>query len=122
MSVDDGTSMEIKAESKSTSKKLDISSDITVNGEKYLSVSITGKETKATDVKIPSGNIYDVTDDAQLEAYGATVDTEKFMEDIKDALGDELYNALFISYDDDWDYDYDYDYNYDDDFNWYDYD
>lgn len=104
-------------ESKSSSSKLDLSADLKIDGEKYLSVSVTGKETKASDVKIPSKNIYDVNDEAQLEAYGATVDTEKFMEDIKNALGEELYNALFIGrgtgYYDDWDYDYD-DWAYDD--------
>lgn len=121
MTVDD-ESFVIKGESKSTSKKLDLSASMSYNGEEYLSVSITGEETKATDVSIPKGDVYNANDSEQLEAYAATIDTEKFQEDIKDSLGEDLYDAMFPTYDhyyDDWDYDYeDYDwYDYDDDYN-----
>lgn len=112
---EDDHNLTVTMESKSSSSKLDLSADLKIDGEKYLSVSVTGKETKASDVKIPSKNVYDVNDEAQLEAYGATVDTEKFQKNLKDALGDELYNYLFVgsssSYYDDWDYDYDWDYD-----------
>lgn len=94
-------SMSISAKSDSTSSKLDMSAEMSMNGEKLISISLTGKETKATDIKIPSGKIFDATDEAQLEQYAATVDPEKLQKDIKDALGDDLYSAMFESgYDD----------------------
>ncbi len=110
---DSEQTMGITAKSDSTSSKLDMSAQMSMNGEKLISISLTGKETKATDIKIPSGKTFDATDDEQLEQYAATMDPDKFQKDIKKALGDDLYSAIFDSGYDDHDYDYDIDDYYD---------
>ena len=110
---DSEQTMSLTAKSDSTSSKLDMSAQMSMNGEKLISISLTGKETKATDIEIPSGKIFDATDDEQLEQYAATIDTDKLQKDIKDALGDDLYSAIFDSGYDDYDYDYDIDDYYD---------
>ncbi len=110
---DSEQTMSITAKSDSTSSKLDMSAQMSMNGEKLMSVSLTGKETKATDIKIPSGKLFDATDDEQMEQYAATIDPDKLQKDIKSALGDELYSAIFDSGYDDHDYDYDIDDYYD---------
>lgn len=104
MSGDESTSFEVTLKSESTSKKLDLSGSVKVNGEEYITVDVVGKETKATDMKIPSGKLYKLTDDEQTEQYLESIDSEKLMSTVKDALGDELYTALFNSseIEDDW--------------------
>ncbi len=118
-SGDDG-SVSVNMESKSTAKKLDLSASVKVNGEKLVDVAVTGSETKASDVKIPDGKLYDVSDEAQLEAYGSTIDVEKFQNDLRKALGDDVYGMMFggSSLDDEFTAP---EYDYDDDFNYFDY-
>lgn len=113
--------------SASTADKLDLSFELGVNGEKMMNVSVTGNETEASDVTMPtSDKIYDVTDDTQMDNYLSSCDTDKFTANIKAALGDELYNLLTDAESDassllDDDYDYDDNYDYDDsDFSYFD--
>ncbi len=96
-SVDSGEngSVSVNMESKSTAKKLDLSASVKVNSEKLVDVTVMGSETKASDVKIPDGKLFDISDEAQLEEYGSTIDVEKFQSDLKKTLGDDLYGKMF---------------------------
>ena len=109
--------------SNSTEEKSDFTYEVGMDGQSYITVSFTGNKTEASDITIPSGdNIYDVTDENALNTYLTGCNTDAFMENIKTALGDELYTMIFESstgnYDDDYYYDdyydyYDYDYDLD---------
>lgn len=104
--------------SASTEDALDLGFEAGFNGKKIGNIKITGNKTEASDITVPDANAktYDPTDEAQLEEYLAGADTEGFLNNVKSALGDELYNELFDSgydYDDDYDYDWD-----DDDWDW----
>ncbi|MGN0622499.1 MAG: hypothetical protein ACI4JA_00945 [Oscillospiraceae bacterium] len=104
----------IELTSNSTEDKLDIKLRVTESGTDYVTMTITGEDTDASDITVPSDNIFSL-DEAGLEAYLATCNTDAFAENIKSALGDELYTALFEGGNDDYNYEYDYDdYDYDD--------
>lgn len=113
LSVVDGdttVSPSIELISNSTSDKLDLTMNIEESGINYLTMTVTGQETDASDITVPSDNIFSL-DESGLESYMATCKTDEFLADIKSALGDELYNEMFgndeLSYDDDYlDYDY----------------
>lgn len=83
-------SMSVDFVSESTAKKTDFEITMNMDGENMMTVKFVGEETKATDVTIPSGQVYDISDEAQMEAYGATVDAEGFMADLQEILGDDL--------------------------------
>lgn len=76
-----------EAKSDSTADKLDLSFSAKMQGEELISATLTGKKTKASDVKIPSGQVYDITDEAQMEQYGATVDIESFEKRLEGIMG-----------------------------------
>lgn len=104
----------IELTSNSTEDKLDIKLSVTESGTDYVTMTITGESTDASDITVPSDNIYSL-DEAGLEAYLATCNTDAFVANIQSALGDELYNALFSGGNDEYIYDEDYaDYDYDD--------
>lgn len=86
----DGTSMAVELASESTAKKADLEITMDMNGENMMTVTFVGEETKATDVTIPSGQIFDMSDEAQMEAFGATVDAEGFSERLEKILGDDF--------------------------------
>lgn len=86
----DEMSASVEFVSKSTAKKTDFEITMDVDGENMMTVTFVGEETKATDVTIPSGQVYDISDEAQMEAYGATVDAEGFTKRLQEILGDDL--------------------------------
>lgn len=78
--------------------KTDVSYEIGMNDKSYVTVAVTSNKTEASDITIPSGdNIYDATNEEQLNTYLSGIDSNKFMENLKSALGDELYNKLMSS-------------------------
>ena len=107
--------------------EMNLTVDTGYNGENFVTVSFEGKKTDVKEVTVPTGKIYDITDEASRNEFLDTVDTDKFLENIKSVLGEDLYNEFFngrsgsyIIEDDDYDYDYDddYDYDYDDDYDY----
>ncbi len=94
----DGTTINpvIELVSNSASDKLDLSLNVSNSGENYFNLGITGEETDASDITIPTGDIYKM-DDAGMESYMSKCDFNKVMDNLKSALGDELYNDLFGS-------------------------
>ncbi len=89
-----------EAKSDSTADKLDLSFSAKMQGEELISATLTGKKTKASDVKIPSGQVYDITDEDQMEQYGATVDTEAFEKRLEGIMGSMSGNIGGIDPDD----------------------
>ena len=84
----------IELVSNSTEDKLDITVNIEESGTNYLTVTVTGEETDASDITVPSDNIYSF-DESGVEAYIATCKTDELEENIKNALGSDLYNDIF---------------------------
>jgi hypothetical protein len=125
----DDTNASVTANLNNVGDNLDTSFSVTANGEDCGSVSVKCTQTDASDITVPSGTMLNVTDEDDLESYLNGCDIDGWLEKVKAALGDELYNEIFgSSYDyDDYSYDdYSYDdddYNYDyDDYDWSDYD
>ena len=77
------------------------SGDITVSGsvagEDIGVLNINTTQTDASDITVPGGQGYKLTDEAELQKYLETCDSDKFMNSVKDAVGEELYNQLFGS-------------------------
>ena len=83
--------------SASTADDVDVTFDIGVNGESAVTMKVTGSKTEATDVEVPSADatIYNALDEEELNKYIESCDTEGFMNKIKDAMGEEMFNAMF---------------------------
>lgn len=67
--------------------KKDLKINISANGINVLTVDFKMNKTKATDVSIPTTNVFTVD---QLDAYRATCDIEGFKQNISSALGINL--------------------------------
>jgi hypothetical protein len=104
--------------SASTEDNMDLKFEVGLNGKSFVTVGITGNKTEASDITVPSGdNIYDITDEDQLNSYLEGCDIDGFNAKLQEALGDDLYNLFFGGDYEDYDYDSD-DYSYwDDDYN-----
>lgn len=88
----------IVLKSNSTEEKSDIKYDISMDGKQYLTVSVTGTKTEASDVAVPSGGtIYDMNNETALNDYMKNCDPQKLQDNLKNALGEEVYNSLFGS-------------------------
>ena len=106
----------VELASASTADKLDLSVEFGMNGKQFVTMSVTGNKTEASDITVPSGDkIYDMTNDDQMNTYLAGCDSDGFVANVKKVLGDEVYNMLVNAegdlesdYDDYGDYD-DYD-------------
>lgn len=111
MSIDEGgekVAPSFELVSASTAEKLDLTMSVSESGTDYMTVKLTGEATDASDITVPSDNIYSL-DEAGMESYLSTCNTDAFLENVKSALGDELYNAMFANetvYDEN-DYDFD---------------
>ena len=59
-------------------------------------MGFTLEQTDASDITIPTDAIaIDLQTGAGADTYAATFDLDGFQKNLKDALGDELYNAMF---------------------------
>lgn len=91
--------------------------DITVSGnaegQDIGSMNIKGQTTDASDITVPSGTMYNMTNESELETYLAGCDIEGWQASLKTSLGEELYNEIFGSSSGDINYDYDFDDDYD---------
>ena len=103
-------------------------SDITITGnvagEDIGTINVTSTQTDASDISVPTGTGYNLANEQELQSFVESCDIEGWMNTVKGAVGDELYNQLFgsmgsalggsSSYDYD-DYSDDYDFNFDTD-------
>lgn len=90
--IDEATqqSFTYKVVSDSTASKTDIEMSLFEGKNEVITIGFVGEETTASDVKIPSGQVFDASDEAQLEAFAATVDVEGFQTKLMDILGEDL--------------------------------
>lgn len=90
--IDEATqqSFTYKVVSDSTASKTDIEMSLIQGKDEIITVGFVGEETTASDVKIPSGQVFDASDEAQLEAFAATVDVEGFQTKLMDILGEDF--------------------------------
>lgn len=102
----------IVIKSNSTNDKLDLSCSLGMGDVDYVTVAMTCEKTDASDITLPTGTMYNMTNEDDMKKYMSSCDINKFTENIKTALGDELYNAIMSDSDDDI-YDYE---NYDEDY------
>lgn len=96
MEINDGSDKvkpSVKITSNSTSDKLDMSINVSESGDDYLTVTVKGEATDASDITVPSDNIFSLNQEG-MDSYLETCDTDKFSENLKAALGDELYNEI----------------------------
>ena len=63
-------------------------------GEDFGTITIKSEETNASDITIPSGTSYKLNDENDLQKYLEGCDTESFLNSLKDALGEDMYNNL----------------------------
>lgn len=87
--------------SNSTSDKLDITLIQSDNGKETLSMTLTGEKTVPTDIQIPTENVYSMGNIQDIAEFAASSDLDGFMMNLKNVLGDELFEWLFgeIPYD-----------------------
>lgn len=87
--------------SNSTSDKLDITLIQSDNGKETLSMTLTGEKTVPTDIQIPTENVYSMGNIQDIAEFAASSDLDGFMMNLKNVLGDELFELLFgeIPYD-----------------------
>ena len=112
-SSDTAVSGWVELKSNSSDDALDLSYEIGMNGQAFVTVAVKGNKTEASDITIPTdGTIYDGTDETQMNEYLSSCNTTAFTDNIKAVLGDELYNMFTSSASSvggsDTDYDYDY--------------
>lgn len=90
--IDEATqqSFTYKVVSDSTASKTDIEMSLIEGKNEVITIGFVGEETTASDVKIPSGQVFDASDEAQLEAFAATVDVEGFQTKLMNILGEDL--------------------------------
>jgi hypothetical protein len=77
---DDNGTMDIKA---------------TSNGEDMGSFKMDMQTTDASDITVPTGTTYKMTDEEEMKKYTESCDVEGWQENVKKALGEELYNDVF---------------------------
>lgn len=83
--------------------------DVTISGstmgEDFGTLNVVSQLTDASDVAVPTGDMYDLTNDEEMQKYLETCDIEGLQESVKNAMGD-AYTKIFEgeAYTDDYDY------------------
>lgn len=116
----DGETVTVNCTFNNTADKIDTSFTMNAAGQDLGTIKVTAQETNASDISIPTGTAYKLTDETELEQYLSTCDLEGWQASLKDTLGEDLYNMIFgmsdassYDYDDYEDYDFE-DYDFDD--------
>ena len=88
-----GKSVSADLTSAGTAENPDIALDINYNGKKALGLKISGEKTGASDVTVPSGEIYPMTEEG-IKSFQQSCNVDGFKAHIKEVLGDVLYSKL----------------------------
>ena len=91
----DNQNFALAFDSASTEDKMDYSVNFDVNGDNALKVSLKGEKTDATDITIPSGTTFKL-DEQGVKDYMASCNVDAFLNHVKEAVGDELFNKFNI--------------------------
>lgn len=82
--------------SNSTDTKTDLTVSALMNSQKMFDVNFLLEETDASDITVPTDSIeINLNDGTGAKEYAATIDIEGFEANLKDALGDELFDEIF---------------------------
>lgn len=121
MMNNEGEKAALVIKSDSTADKTDLEISIEFNDEALMSIGLVNVVTNATDITLPKGDVFDINNESEMDEYANSIDLEGFEADLREALGDELFEDMFgsddVSDSDDWDYDDDWeddDWDYDD--------
>lgn len=92
----DGTTISpiVVLTSNSTKDKMDLSFAVSMNDTEYFTVKMTGEETDASDITLPTGTLYSLTNEKDLESYEASCDFNGFSQHVESVLGSDLINAF----------------------------
>lgn len=81
--------------SSSTADKINITYVKSQNGNEIMSLTLTGEKTVPNDIMIPTENVYSMGSLSDIAEYAASSDLQGFLMNLKNVLGDELFNELF---------------------------
>lgn len=74
---------------------IDTNIALSANDTDLGTIAITAQETDASDITVPSGTMYNISDDDQLDQYVSSMNGDAWLESLKTTLGEELYNLIF---------------------------
>ena len=66
-------------------------------GQSIGTITVKVEETNASDISVPTGTMYNFTNEEELRKYADGCDVEGWQNKLKTALGDELFNQIFGS-------------------------
>lgn len=89
----DGKNFNVAFESAGSADAPEITLGADYNGKDAFDLKIKGEKTDASDVTVPTGQIYPLTKEG-MASFEASCDVEGFKAHIKEVLGDELYAKL----------------------------
>ena len=95
---DDDIKAVIDIVSDSTEEKQNVTANLNVNEYDCITVKFTGEKIEPTDVTIPTENVYSIADSADLAKYLSNCDVEGFKNNLKNVLGESLYNTLINAF------------------------
>lgn len=72
-----------------------VSAELYTDGELLLSVDYSGAASLFKDVTLETEGAYNALDESELDAYLSNADTEGFLANAKEVLGEDLYDLLF---------------------------
>lgn len=90
----DGQTAKLSIDSDSTADKTDFKVTASFEGEELFVLTFDAVETKASDITVPTGTVYDIENEEDMEKYSESCDFEGFEANAKKILGDELYGLL----------------------------
>lgn len=91
----DGKTVGLVFTSNSTKDKTDLLFSTTMDGVNLFDIAFILEQTDASDIDIPTDAFaIDLESGEGFDKYAATIDVEGFQNNIKDALGEELYNKI----------------------------
>lgn len=100
MSIDGGTDdqkVNINYDFDCEGNDSDITITGSVGGEDIGTVNITSTQTDASDISVPTGTGYNLANEQELQSFIESCDVEGWMNTVKGAVGDEIYNQIFGS-------------------------
>ncbi len=109
----------ITLKSNSTKDKADVSLNLKMQDVDYATFSMVIEMTDAKDVALPTGKVYDMKNEKDMETVSAEINAnmDTFLEKVRTVIGEDLYNVLTAtSSSETYDYDEDmadFDFNYD---------
>lgn len=84
-----------------TADKLNVVYTESEDGVEVISATLTGKRVEPDDIEIPTENVYSLANEDDIVKYVASSDLSGFMANLKNVLGEDLFNEWFATIPDD---------------------